>query len=34
MKKTLYDADCMIKLRWYEDNDDRYSNKEQKDKYR
>ena len=34
MKKTLYDADCMIKLRWYEDNDDRVSNMEPKDRDR
>ena len=35
MKKIQYDVDCMDKLRWYEDNDDRVSNMEQKsrDKY-
>ena len=32
MKKIQYDVDCMDKLRWYEDNDEKVSAMEQKDR--
>ena len=32
IKKIQYDIDCMDKLRWYEDNDDKVSKMEKKDK--
>lgn len=32
-KKILYSADCMTKLQWYEDNDERVKNLERKNKY-
>lgn len=33
-RKIFYDADCLRKLQWYEDNDENVKNLERKDKYR
>ena len=33
-QKIFYNADCLRKLQWYEDNDENVKNLERKDKYR
>lgn len=33
MEKTRYEIDCMVKLSWYEDNDEKVCNREKKSNY-